>query len=381
MARVFTDASSTPALDPDHRPEPRVWLLMGDKLGDNAQIQRIAAALGWPCETRRVLPRAEYVLGKPRHRASLEHLDPARSDTLSPPWPELLLTVGRRPSMAALWVRQQSGGHTRVVILGRPRRRPGDYALIIAPGQYRLPRMANVLPIHLPLMACDPAAVASASGRWEAELGALPRPLTAVLVGGPTKPYVLDAGVARQLLRRVEASCPGGTLYISTSRRTPEAVVTALAEALPARARLFRWTPDGPDNPYLALLGLADRLVVSGDSISMLVEAIRLGRTPMIFPLPARHPGRHRQFRRLVDALHPAADTHHAPLAPLARALLHLGVDTGTRDIDGFHELLFRQRLAVPLGALAPEPAPVVADELDTVVARIRALWSGAAPP
>ena len=376
MARVLSDSFSASATDPASRP-PRIWLLIGDKLGDNAQIQRIAQALGWPCETRRVLPRAEYVLGKPRHHASLAHLDPERSDTLAPPWPDLILTVGRRPSMAALWVRARSGGRSRVVILGRPRRRPHDYALIIAPGQYRLPRAANVLPIRLPLMACDPAAVAAASERWRAELAALPRPLTGVLVGGPTKPYVMNPAVAGQLLDRVQAAYPRGTLYLSTSRRTPESVVEALEAGLPTRARLFRWRPEATDNPYLALLGLADNLVVSGDSISMLVEAIRLGRTPAIFALPARHPARHRGFRRLVALLHPAADGEDAPLAALARGLQGLGLDTGTRDIDGFHELLIRQHLAVPLGAAAPEQPPAPGDELDTVVARIRTLWPG----
>ena len=45
-----------------------------------------------------------------------------------------------------------------------------------------------------------------------------------------------------------------------------------LEKHLPGNATLFRWSEDTEDNPYLALLGLADRIVVTGDSISMLVE-------------------------------------------------------------------------------------------------------------
>ena len=53
--------------------------------------------------------RAPYVMGKPHFRASLYHIDRALR-ALEPPWPDLILTVGRRPSMAALWVKAQAQG-------------------------------------------------------------------------------------------------------------------------------------------------------------------------------------------------------------------------------------------------------------------------------
>jgi mitochondrial fission protein ELM1 len=41
---------------------------------------------------------------------------------LQPPWPDIVVTIGRRPSMVGLWVKAQSAGATRLVIVGRPRR-------------------------------------------------------------------------------------------------------------------------------------------------------------------------------------------------------------------------------------------------------------------
>src|SRR5262245_18547355 len=99
---------------------PRVWLVLGDKRDDNAQIEALAAALGWPCERKQLALKSEWVTAKPRVEASLHHLDAARSDELAPPWPDLVLTIGRRPSMAALWIREQSGGRTRVALVGKP---------------------------------------------------------------------------------------------------------------------------------------------------------------------------------------------------------------------------------------------------------------------
>ena len=63
-------------------------------------------------------------------------------------------------------------------------------------------------------------------------------------------------------------------------------MIEAIAAALPTGARLYRWDAGG-DNPYHALLGLADRFVVTGDSISMMVEVARLGKPLAIFALPA----------------------------------------------------------------------------------------------
>src|SRR6186713_2884776 len=97
---------------------PRTWLLLGDKRGDNAQVEAIAQALGWPCERKRLQMREPWTVAKPRVKASLHHIDLDRSEPLAPPWPDLVLTIGRRPSMAALWVAEQARRCTRLVLVG-----------------------------------------------------------------------------------------------------------------------------------------------------------------------------------------------------------------------------------------------------------------------
>lgn len=53
--------------------------------------------------------------------------------------------------MAAPWIRRQSGGRTRLVILGRPKRQLEAFDLGSASARYRLPGAANVLTIGRPL--------------------------------------------------------------------------------------------------------------------------------------------------------------------------------------------------------------------------------------
>ncbi len=334
------------------RSQPRTWLLVGEKPGDNAQVRVVGEALGWPFEERRIEMRDAWVRGKPRMRPSLEHVALERSDPLEPPWPDLVVTLGRRLSMVALWIRARSGARTRIVLLGIPRRLARRFDLIVATGHYRAPRGRNVLQLGLPLVRIDPAAVAAAAGTWRPRLADLARPLTAVLVGGPTKPLRFDAAVARRLAGEASrlATESGGSLFVSTSRRTPPDVADALAAALPAGSRLYRWRPDAPaENPYLGLLGLADRFLVTTDSVTMMVEVARLGRPLVLFELPLV---RGAWWRTLGSR----------------------------RDLRAIPRLLYERGLATPLGLPARTPAGLPPDELPRVVARIRALFEEPPP-
>jgi mitochondrial fission protein ELM1 len=336
-------------------------------------VQVLADALGWPCEVRQVFPKPEWVLGKPSFAPGLGHLDLERSARLEPPWPDLIVTIGRRPSMAALWVQDRSGGRTRIVLVGRPKRWAERFALIVAPSQFRIPPRDNLVQLALPLMRVDPAKVAAAGETWRPRLAGMKRPLTAVLVGGETKPFRFDAEVAGTLLHELERirARDGGSLYVTTSRRTRPEVVAALEAGLPRDALLYRWSPEtGADNPYLGLLALADRFVVTGDSVSMMVEVASLGKPLAIFALPV---GRD-LASRLRAGLGRLAGGEGGLLGRLAHLLHRLGIAGYARDLGEIHRLLVDRGLAVRLGQPFRPASGPLADELGAVVGRIRAL-------
>lgn len=288
--------------------------------------------------------KPRYRLGKPFVRASLHHVDREKSDPLEGPWPDLVICTGRRMSMVALWIQKQSRGHTRIVLVGKPRRLLSRFALVIAALQYDLPERDNIMRITLPLMRLDAAELEAEALAWKDRLGALPRPLTAVLVGGPVRVAVFDAKATRRLaegVRRIHER-DGGTLYVVTSRRTQPHVVKALKAALPDGSLLHRFDQGG-DNPYRALLARADRFVVTSDSLSMMAEVARLGRVLAIFTLS---PSRWR-WGRLIRR---------------------------PRNLDALPALLFERGLAVPLGEPFREPAGPPPDALPEVARRIRAL-------
>lgn len=370
--------TASDAADDTRTAGPRIWLVIGDKPGDNAQIDIIAQALGLPYEIRRVIPKPEYVFGKPRFRASLYHLDPDKSDRLEPPWPDLILTIGRRPSMAALWIQAQSGGHSKIILLGRPKRWMERFALIIVPAQYRMPEDPKVLHLNLPLMRNNEQVIDQAKSIWQSRFAELPKPLTALLVGGQTKPFRFDTDAASALLEKARQLRGTGSLYISTSRRTPPVVVRFFQNHLDDNIRLYCWSQDSSDNPYLGLLGLADQFIVTGDSISMMVEVARLGKPLSIYELPYQK-GIGPQLQHILgNWLHGGK-----PERPRDRLLLMLGkilYKTGlvrySRDLTALHRYLYQKSMAVPLGKQPGNTGALPENELDLVVSRVREVLS-----
>jgi len=354
---------------------PRIWLVTGDKLGDNAQVKQIADNLGLPYATKRLLPKQEFILGKPRFQASLAHLDLKNSDPLTQPWPDLVITVGRRHAMAALWIKERNPT-TKIVLLGRPRRWIERFDLVIALPQYQIPDRPNVMRLNLPLMRPDKKAIAAAAVHWQSEFEKLEKPVIGVLVGGPTRPYRFDRRVAADLISQcVQLQKQyGGTLYFSTSRRTPEAIVNELTINRPAGSILHTWDKDAAVNPYLALLQHADYFVVTGDSISMMIEVADCGKPLAIFPLNGDWRGR--MWQRIQTRMYdnPGPGFCNLVFRQLGDWLYKAGLAGFGRNLDILKNRLVESGFAVVAGQPFITPVQPLPDELARITDRTRQL-------
>lgn len=267
---------------------PATWLLMGHKAGDNAQLLALAEALGWPFETRHFTYRRTELLTNRLLGPTLAGIVPDRSTPLGPPWPQLILTAGRRNEPIARWIRRTAAGRTpvKLVHLGRPWAALAEFDLIITTPQYHLPDRPNILHIEAPLHRLPVERLHAAADELRHELGELQPPYLVALLGGDAGTYRLDRENARLLAHHLTALAVqmNGSLLVSTSRRTPTQSLEAFRAGLLVSARIFEWSSENP-SPYLGLLGLADRIVVTVDSVSMVTEAIATGKPVYIFDL------------------------------------------------------------------------------------------------
>ena len=264
---------------------PRVWVLASPRAGEQTQLLALAKALGQPYTLKQVVYRPLGVVPGSVGHEGLVGVDRERSDALTGPWPDLVLLAHHSNEGVARWIRRQSGGRTRIVLLGRPWSSVKSFDLVITTPQYNLPEAQNVLLNPLPLHQVSAERLAAAAAEWGPRLAHLPRPFVTVLVGGSSGPYILDAAAAARLGREASGLARelGGSVLVTTSARTPAEVADALFAAIDAPAYLHRWSRGSQDNPYFGFIGLADRIVVTADSISMIAEACASGRPVQLF--------------------------------------------------------------------------------------------------
>lgn len=355
---------------------PRVWIVQSPHSGDNTQLRALAAGLGWPSEVKQLAYRGPEPLLRLMSRASLAGIDLARSSPLAPPWPDLVICSGRGAEAVAFWIRVQHPA-CRLVFIGTPWAAHARFDLIITTPQYRLPQAPNVLHNRLPLHDAMPDVLAAAAAAWAERLAQLPRPFTAVLVGGRSGPYLMTPQAAARLGRMASdmAKADGGSLLITTSARTSPAAADALADAISVPCHLHRWAGAMGENPFHAFLGLAHRIIVTADSVSMMAEAVSTGKPVLLFDIEE---GRYAMRAEERSAGAPAAIGWRGRSldATLFRLLINHAPPRFSRDLRIIHRQLVSDGHAQWLGD-PPRPAASLPPEdgLARAVARIRGLF------
>ena len=148
--------------------------------------------------------------------------------------------------------------------------------------------------------------------------GGAARPRVALLVGGKVRAEGMDPATAAGIGARVAGFA--GSVLATTSRRTGPGATAALSAALAGLPhRLFRWG-DGGENPYAGFLAWADMVVVTGDSVSMLSEALATA-APVFIADPGGLGPRHLRLHESLIAAGQARPLAVAP-APFGRAPL-----------------------------------------------------------
>lgn len=319
---------------------PRIWVLLGPRTGDNNQALALAEGLGFPFETRTLAYNALQALSVWLPGTALT-LDRESRQRLQPPWPDLVIAIGRRSVPVARWIKARNRGRTKLVRIGHPRIDSKLFDLVVTTRQYPVPPGTNVLLLPLAMSRFSkPPQPTAEEVQW---LDGLPAPRRLLAIGGATKYWSLSSDLVAEAVDRLQRR--KGTLIVATSRRTDPGVINAVRTLLSPQSRLV----EGTFPRFALLLDQADEIYVTGDSISMLSEAILTGKPIGLVPIEQDAKGRQK----------------------LGGAPQAVGPNARRRDLRRFWDYLQENRL---IGTVNSPVAGKVENPVDTAAQAVRAL-------
>jgi mitochondrial fission protein ELM1 len=278
-----------------------VWALTDERVGNTSQTLGVAERLGLPVRIRRIEYTPRIRIPNLARGGSLIGVD-EETLRLKPPWPKLVIATGRRLAPVSRHIKRRSLGRTKIVQIMDPEWAPGQFDLVVVPEHDRVVRGRNVMRVTGAPHRITPERLAKAAQEWSFDEAVYPRPWVGVLVGGDAKGIRFDEAKATELGNYASEAVGlhGGSLLITTSRRTHRSAADALLAAISVPVYFHRWSLNGK-NPLFVFLAVANYIVVTGDSISMCAEACAAGKPVYIY---APHGLASRKYRRYHDDLY-----------------------------------------------------------------------------
>lgn len=288
-----------------------VWVITEGLIGTQNQCIGVADALGFPYKVFQVGLRQPWRSLSPWLKFENEL---SFKGFPAPPWPDILITAGRKAIAASRYVKRLSP-RTFTVHLQDPRIAAHHFNLVAVPQHDRL-RGENVVVTLANPNTITPAVLAAARADFAGIFGGFPPPRLGILIGGATKKSTPSAEHMDMLLKTLRHLKATHSLMITTSRRTgaelTEKIELALASGPASSHPIFFYNAhrgigslNGQEitggNPYLGILAWADRMIATNDSTSMLSEAATAGVLSYVIPLVKSPPRQAQLIKNLAD--------------------------------------------------------------------------------
>lgn len=276
-----------------------MWALFDDRMGSVGQAKGIILALADRLSVfeKKVVYDKFAKLPNCFKGRSLLGMNKRESSPLTAPWPDFVLSISRRTTPIARWIKKRSGGKTKIIQLMHP----GNCGLkdldlvIVSEHDAQKSKGDNFMFITGCPHRISQKVIAEAKTCWEPVFKDLPKPWISVLVGGAIKGKPFSLENAQQLgaeLKNIHKKI-GGSFLITTSRRTGvEAEKIIMQEISDIPSYTYLWG-EKKENPIMGFYACADKIVATGDSVSMVSEACGVGCPVLIFEgkkwLTAKH--------------------------------------------------------------------------------------------
>jgi mitochondrial fission protein ELM1 len=275
-----------------------IWALLDDRAGNVGQVLGLANAISLPYEVKNLAYNKLVSLPNFIRGASL--IGVLNQEIIKEPFPDLVITAGRRSAPIARYIKKHSP-KTKLVQIMSPDCGYGDFDLIVLPTHDKKSVSKNIATTIGSLHKLTQETLDSEAIIWGDKFSHINPPYISLLIGGNSKSGVFTKEHARELgnMANNMAIKLGASLLITTSRRTDIEARDLLLAQISVQYHCYSYG-DLTDNPYLGYLSLADYLIVTGDSISMASECCYTGKPVFIYAPDNITGDKHKLFHQIL---------------------------------------------------------------------------------
>lgn len=217
-------------------------------------------------------------------------LEKGSFENLMKAYAEFIVSCGS--SLAPVNIFMSKENNAKNVVVMRPNIIFGlrKFNFIIAPKHDSLPSRKNIVATTLAPNLIDDEMLQSAGEVLKKRIQLERSKVMGLLIGGDNPEFTLSNSLLRKILSETLKACElyDAELLVTTSRRTSKEQESALEEALkndPRCKLLVTANENNPEGALAGILALSNVVIVSGESISMVSEAISSGKKVVVFEL------------------------------------------------------------------------------------------------
>ena len=228
-------------------------------------------------------------------------------ENLMSTYSEFVISCGSSLTAVNIFMRKENNAKNVVIM------RPGilfglkKFNFIIVPKHDNMKARKNIVETALAPNLVDGEAMRSAGEKLKNNIRLEKGNILGILIGGDNPEFTLTEQLLRKVINEALKFCQSNDadLLVTTSRRTDSIQGTILKEMLQnnPRCKLLVVANDfNPQGTLAGILALSNIVLVSGESISMISEAIASGKKVVVFELDKKVNGTTKHARAL-DAL------------------------------------------------------------------------------
>lgn len=270
----------------DYKKDKIAWCITDGAAGNISQVKGLASAMKLDFQLKVVKLRFPWkflpVGYLPSFGLAIKHLDTLRDEAI----PSYIITAGRKSIYSSLYLKNKFKNKVKTIHIQDPKINPKLFDCVVAPEHDSISGQ-NVIKSKLAINHINDQLLFSEAKKFQEKLSFLKKPIVTVILGGKNKNYYFDKSQLSKLEKKIDVinNMNSISLVFLFSRRTDNFIKDFIIKKYSHKHTV--WT-DQKNNPYLALLHLSSCIVCTGDSVSMISEALNSGKSVYVFRLKSK---------------------------------------------------------------------------------------------